>query len=141
MAKKAGRKGARVGGRLGSAWAVVAGFLAVVVLSLGTDQLLHVLKVYPAWGLPLWDTNLLLLATAYRAVFAGVGGSVTARLAPGRPLRHVWILAGVGLLAGAAGAAGTMSATVQLSPNWYPIAVAVTGPLATLYGGGVRFKP
>jgi len=30
--------------------AVAAGFVAVFVLSLGTDQVLHVLKVYPPWG-------------------------------------------------------------------------------------------
>ena len=30
-----------------STGAVLAGFVAIVALSLGTDQVLHVLKVYP----------------------------------------------------------------------------------------------
>jgi hypothetical protein len=33
-----------------SAGAVLLGFVVVVVLSLGTDQVLHVLRVYPPWG-------------------------------------------------------------------------------------------
>jgi hypothetical protein len=30
--------------------AVLVGFFAVVVLSLGTDQVLHVLQIYPPWA-------------------------------------------------------------------------------------------
>jgi hypothetical protein len=37
-------------GWLRSAGAVLAGFFAVVVLSLVTDQVLHALQVYPPWG-------------------------------------------------------------------------------------------
>ncbi len=36
-----------------SVGAVVAGFVAVFVLSVGTDQVLHALKVYPPWGEPM----------------------------------------------------------------------------------------
>ena len=38
-----------------SVGAVFLGFITVVVLSLGTDQLLHVLQVYPPWGQPMYD--------------------------------------------------------------------------------------
>ena len=42
--------------RLGrSVFAVFLGFVTVVVLSLGTDQILHVLKVYPPWGQPMYQ--------------------------------------------------------------------------------------
>jgi hypothetical protein len=34
------------------------GIVAVYVLSLGTDQVLHMLKVYPPWGQPMYDTSL-----------------------------------------------------------------------------------
>ena len=47
--------------------AVLLGFVAVVVLSLGTDQVLHALKVYPPWGQPLYDPRLNLLALAIGA--------------------------------------------------------------------------
>jgi hypothetical protein len=40
---------------LRSTGAVVAGFMVVFVLSLATDQLLHVLNVYPPWGQPMHD--------------------------------------------------------------------------------------
>ena len=38
--------------------AVVAGFLTVVILSLGTDEVLHVINVYPPWGQPMHDPSL-----------------------------------------------------------------------------------
>ena len=48
-----------------STGAVLLGFVTVVVLSLGTDQVLHVLAVYPPWGQPMYDTGLLFLALAW----------------------------------------------------------------------------
>jgi hypothetical protein len=33
--------------------AVLAGFFAVAAASLGTDQVFHLLKVYPPWGEPM----------------------------------------------------------------------------------------
>jgi hypothetical protein len=44
------------------------GFMTVVVLSLGTDQVLHVVQVYPPWGQPMYDPWLNLLALSYRSV-------------------------------------------------------------------------
>lgn len=51
----------------------------------------------------LMTAPLFALASAYRAVFAVAGGYTTARLSPDRPMRHAWILAGIGLVAGIAG--------------------------------------
>jgi hypothetical protein len=65
-----------------SAGAVFLGFLAVVVLSLGTDQVLHVLAVYPPWGEPMRDPRLNLLALTYRTLYGIVGSYITARFAP-----------------------------------------------------------
>jgi hypothetical protein len=62
--------------------AIVVGFLSVVVLSLGTDQLLHVLKVYPPWGDPMPQPALNALALSYRIVFTIFGSYLAARLAP-----------------------------------------------------------
>ena len=36
-----------------STGAIFLGFVADFVLSLGTDQVLHVLEVYPPWGQPM----------------------------------------------------------------------------------------
>lgn len=61
-----------------SAGAIVSALLAVFVLSLGTDQVLHLLHVYPPWGQRMAD-SLFLLATAYRLVFSVAGGYIAAR--------------------------------------------------------------
>ena len=85
-----------------STGAVAAGFVAIVVLSLGTDQVLHLLNVYPPWGQPMAG-GLFVFATAYRVVYTVAGGYLTARLAPRAPLRHALILGLVGLVPGVAG--------------------------------------
>ena len=130
--------------RLGrSVVALLAGFVVVVVLSLSVDEVLHVLKVYPPWGEPMYDPGLNLLAMMYRAIITVVGGYVTARLAPYAPMRHAAIGAGIGLVLGTLGVIGAMNLG-GLGPLWYPIGVAVTGPLCNLVGGAIyvkRMKP
>lgn len=65
-----------------SVGAVLLGLISIFVLSLGTDQVLHVLKVYPPWGEPMRSPGLNLLALAYRVLYAGLGCYLTARFAP-----------------------------------------------------------
>jgi hypothetical protein len=114
--------------------AVAVGFFSVAVLSLATDQLLHVLNVYPPWGEPMWDPGLNFLALSYRTVYTVLGGYITAALAPHSPMRHVWIVAIMGLVASTAGAIAAIT-MADLGPNWYPIALAVTGVPAVWLGG------
>jgi hypothetical protein len=109
---------------LRSAAAVFLGFIAVVVLSLGTDQVLHVLQVYPPWGEPMNDPGLNLLALSYRIVYTVIGSYITARLALHSPMRHVWVLGAIGLVVAVAGVIATIP--MHLGPAWYPIALAVT---------------
>jgi len=118
--------------------AVVAGFLVVVVFSLGTDQVLHMLNVYPPWGQPMWEVGDNLLALGYRSVYTILGGYVTARLAPSNPMRHVLILAAIGFVVGVVAAIGTIP--MKLGPAWYPIALALTGPVFTWLGGKLHWK-
>jgi hypothetical protein len=119
--------------------AIVTGFLVVVLLSLGTDQILHMLNVYPPWGQPMWEPGDNLLALGYRSVFTVLGGYVTARLAPSNPMRHVLMLAAIGLVVGVVAAIGTIP--MKLGPAWYPIALALTGPAFTWLGGKLHGKP
>jgi hypothetical protein len=120
-----------------STGAVLLGFFAVVVLSLGTDQLLHALEVYPPWGQPMYDTGLLLLALAYRSAYAVLGSYIAARLAPGNPMRHALVLGAAGLVLSLAGAIATIP--MDLGPSWYPIALVLTAlPCAWL--GGVLHR-
>ena len=58
---------------LRSIGAVLAGVLVVIVLSLGTDVVLHATGIYPPWFQPMADA-LWVLALAYRIVYGIVGG-------------------------------------------------------------------
>jgi hypothetical protein len=123
--------------RLGrSIWAIVAGFLVVVILSIGTDAVLHALRIFPAPGQRMSD-SLFLLATIYRTIYAILGSYITARLAPNRPMGHALIGGLIGLVLGSVGAAATWKHS-ELGPHWYPLVlVATTLPCAWL-GGKIR---
>jgi hypothetical protein len=117
-----------------STGAVLSGVLAIVFLSLGTDQLLHTLEVYPPWGEPMYDAGLNLLALAYRIVYAVLGSYVAARLAPHAPMRHALAVGVVGVLLSLAGAIVTIT-QYDLGPDWYPVAlVLISLPCAWLGG-------
>jgi hypothetical protein len=124
--------------RLGrSVLAVVAGILAGAFLSLGTDELLHVLKVYPPWSEPMRDTGLNALALGYRLVYDTFGSYLTARLAPRHPMRHALIGGAIGLVPSIAGIAAATQ--VDLGPIWYPIALSVS-VMPTAWLGGVLHR-
>ncbi len=122
---------------LRSVAAVLAGFLAVVVLSLGTDQVLHVLQVYPPWGQPMHDPGLNLLALAYRCVYAVLGSLIAARLAPRAPMRHALVLGVIGLVLSVIGAVAAIT-MADLGPAWYPIALVLTALPCAWLGGDLH---
>lgn len=107
-----------------SIWAILAGFLAVVVLSIGTDIVLHKLGIYPQLGEKMADP-LFVWATIYRSIYAILGSYITARLAPNRPMLHALLGAGVGMILGTVGAVATWNKDV--GPHWYPLALIVEG--------------
>jgi len=120
-----------------STGAVLLGIFVGAALSLGTDQVLHVLQVYPPWGQPMYDPGLNLLALAYRIPYAIAGSYVVARFAPRNPMRHALAGGVVGLVLSVAGVIAAIN--VDLGPLWYPIALAVTAlPCAWL--GGVLHR-
>jgi hypothetical protein len=116
-----------------SIWAVLAGFIVIFVLSLGTDAILHLLKVYPPWNEPMWDPRLNALALSYRLVFDTMGSYLTAKLAPYAPMRHALIGGFIGLVLTLAGL--IMAAKGNFGPLWYPIALALSSPLTAWVGG------
>jgi len=121
---------------LKSILAVVAGFLTVAILSVITDEILHATGIMPR--LAMLPTNDALLALAYRSIFAVLGGYVTAKLAPQNAMKHVWILAGIGLLGGLAGALGMPP---EYGPKWYAWAIAIEAiPLVWLGGTLAKAK-
>jgi hypothetical protein len=119
--------------------AVLAGLIAGIVLSLGTDELLHVAGVFPALG-ELFSDRLLLIATAHRTVYNVVGSYIAARLAPNRPMAHALVGGGIGLVLATAGAVATWNNEARFGPHWYPLAIiALAMPCAWL-GGWIELK-
>ena len=90
--------------KFASTLALLAGFVTVLVLSLATDQLFHILGVYPPWGEPMRGTGQNLLALSYRVVYAVLGSYIAARLAPRNPMRHAMILGAIGFVLSTLGA-------------------------------------
>jgi drug/metabolite transporter (DMT)-like permease len=120
-----------------SAIALAAGLLVGVILSLGTDQILHVLKIYPPWGQTMSD-GLFLVATAYRVVYTILGSYVAARLAPDRPMWHAMVLGIVGLVVSIAGAVATWNIQPAVGPHWYALLIATISIPCAWIGGMIR---
>jgi hypothetical protein len=120
-----------------SAVALVTGLLVGVILSLGTDQILHVLKIYPPWGQTMSD-ELFMLATAYRVVYTILGSYIAARLAPYRPMSHAMVLGVVGLVVSIAGAAATWNTNPPIGPHWYGLIIAAISIPCAWLGGWIR---
>ncbi|PJZ68828.1 hypothetical protein CH373_15550 [Leptospira perolatii] len=123
---------------LQSTGAILAGLVAIFVLSMGTDILLHSAGIYPAFGERMSDP-LFVLSTAYRILFGVIGSYFTARLAPSRPMFHALLLGGIGVVISIAGAIAMWEA----GPPWYSIAIIAIslpcawagGKIEEVYGG------
>jgi hypothetical protein len=120
---------------LRSTGAVLLGLVLIFVLSLGIDQVLHSLGVYPPWGEPMRDPSLNLLALSYRIVIAILGCYVTARVAPRHPMRHAMILGCIGVVLSLVGVLGAMR--MDLGPLWYPMALVLTSLPCAWVGGAL----
>ena len=126
----------RIGRSIG---AVLAGFVAVFALSLGTDIVLHAIHVFPPWGDSMVGYDgALLLALIYRAVYGLAGSYITARLAPDRPMRHALVGGFLGLGLSILGAAATWNRGPAFGPHWYPVALVVLALPTAWVGGKLR---
>lgn len=119
--------------------AVLAGLLAVFILDLGIDMLMHATGIYPPWFQPM-STALWLLATAYRMVDGVTGGYIVARLAPDRPAQHALVLGVIGVVLSTAGVVGTWSKGPEFGPKWYPLALVVLALPCAWVGGRLRVR-
>ena len=114
--------------------ALFAGFVAGVILSVGTDIALHTAGIFPALAQPM-SNGLLLLATVYRVVYSIAASYITARLAPDHPMTHALALGVAGLVVNIAGAVATWNKGPAFGPHWYPLAlIALAMPCAWLGG-------
>jgi hypothetical protein len=123
--------------RLQSVGAVLAGFFTIVVLSGGTDAVLHATGVFPPWGQPTSD-GLLGLALIYRIVYSILSCYITARLAPNRPMRHALILGMFGFLVSMVGAVATWDRGPEFGPHWFPVALSLLAIPCAWLGAKLR---
>lgn len=121
-----------------SVGAVVAGLVAIIMLSNGTDTILEATGVFPSVEVQreegfdtLW---MVMLAIVYRSIYMVLGGYVTAALAPDRPMRHAVILGITGIAFGILGAI----ATRDITPAWFSISLIVLGLPCVWLGGRLR---
>lgn len=119
-----------------SVWAVLAGILVNVILSLATDTVLEKTGIFTPPDQGFFITWMIVVAFSYRLLYTFLGGYVTAWLSPSRPMRHVIYLGTIGTILSIAG----IFVAWDLSQHWYPIALAVTAFPVTWMGGSLRMR-
>jgi hypothetical protein len=117
--------------------ALVTGIIVGIVLSLGTDVLLHVVGLWPSLGQPM-TSPMLLLATGYRTVYGVISSYITARLAPHTPMTHALALGMMGFFVNLIGAVTTWNKVPSLGPHWYPVALTLLAIPTAWLGGMLR---
>ena len=115
---------------LKSAWAILAGLLLIIILSVAFDTILKLAGILP-WDHLFVSTGLILFVIFYRAVFSLAGCYLTAKLAPRNPMKHAIILGIIGTVLSAVGAV----LAADLGPVWYAWTLAVIAiPIAWIGG-------
>jgi MFS-type transporter involved in bile tolerance (Atg22 family) len=122
---------------LRSVGAILAGLIAVIVLSTATDAVLHSSGIFPPLGTPMSDLQFA-LALGYRSIFAIAGCYIAARLAPSRPMRHALILGAIGFVLSLIGTIATWNGGPEFARKWYPIALVVTSIPCGWLGGKIQ---
>jgi len=114
--------------------AVFAGVIFIIVATTLVDVVLHLTGVFPPIG-EMLDDRLALIATSYRVIISVAGARLTAKLAPGKPMKHALILGLVGTVLGLAGVAA--NAYKPMGPAWFPIALVVLAIPQCWLGGWI----
>jgi peptidoglycan/LPS O-acetylase OafA/YrhL len=119
-----------------SVWAVLAGLIAIFVLSSAVDAVMHVTGVFPPMGQPMSD-GLFAWATFYRVIISIFGCYLTARLAPNRPMTHALWLGAIGVVLSALATIITWNKGPAFGPHWYPIALVLVAMPCAWIGGRI----
>ena len=121
---------------LKSIGAVVAGFFALVILSVIADSILEkagIMKTDPFVENPVW---LIVIIILYRTIFNTFGCYLTARLAPNKPMTHAIILGVIGVVLTVVG----LVVAWDIPPRWYPISLIILTLPAAWFGGKMAIK-
>ena len=120
-----------------SIWAVVAGAIVGIILSLVTDAALERTGILPQGNLYV-ASWLISMVIFYRTVYGSLAAYVTAKLAPQKPLKHALIGGAVALFVNIAGTIATWN--MNLGPHWYSVTLAILA-VPTAWLGGSLYKP
>jgi hypothetical protein len=119
--------------------AVLVGMVVGIAITLATDEILHIVGVFPPWGASMIGFDgALLLATAYRTAYGVLGSYIIARRAPDRPMQHALVGGIVGVAVGTLGAVATWNKGPAFGPHWYPLALIVLSMPQAWLGGKLR---
>jgi hypothetical protein len=118
---------------LRSVGAVLAGFVLIGLLGFVTDSALQAAGVLPVTGTVKFEPKHALLALSYHLVSGVIGGYVTARLAPSRPVAHAVALGVAGIVFSGLGLIAIV--TGDLAPAWYGWALVLLSVPITWLGG------
>ena len=113
-----------------SIWAVLAGFIFVVIISITTDLILVKTEIMKQ-PFDLNSSWLIIFVIFYRSLFATIGSFLTAKLAPEKPMRHSMIGGAIGFIISIIGAI----AMWDKPPHWYAISLIITTIPCAWLGG------
>jgi len=119
-----------------SVGALCAGFIAVAILSSGTDSLMHTLGIFPPWNTRMPDA-LFFMAFSYRLIYQIGGSFLVAQLSPDKPLEHAMVSGAAGTVVSFFGILVAMNAGPEFGPMWYPIALAISALPCAWLGGSL----
>ena len=97
--------------------AILAGFVAIFILSAGFDTILEKANLLTLDQFNSNPSYIIAIVIICRAIFIAAGGYLTARVAPSRPMQHALILGCLGVLV-------NISGTVMMwdkTPHWFPV--------------------
>ncbi len=121
---------------LKSIGAVIAGFVALAILSTIMDSVLQktgIMKTEPFDENPVWLIAIIIL---YRTIFNTFGCYLTARIAPNKPMKHAIILGIICFVLTIVG----LIVMWDIPPRWYPISLIVLTLPAAWLGGKMAIK-
>ncbi len=125
---------------LKSIGAVIAGLVAIFVLSYATDAVLEAVGILQAGApLPMHGAELLItVILIYRLAYSVAGCYIAARLAPSHPMRHALVLGALGFVGSIGGA--IVAVQQSLGPAWYAWGLVVFALPCAWLGGRLQAK-
>lgn len=106
---------------LKSIWAILAGFIFVLVVSISTDILLTKTG-FMKQPFHLNTTSFISFVVFYRCLYGTTGSYLTAKLSPNKPMKHAIIGGIIGFIMAILGALVMW----DTPPHWYPLTLITT---------------